>query len=153
MLSCLCQTLGKFRRSPVGSLKKEQAVLRFENFNNGFILLLHSATCYVGLKLLTSSKQNALGSCRRNNHIKKTKRCKEKSSCRAQNWALAPSPKNAPATWANATLESIQIQGKSYKNVLVMLLTFSASIFLGSLTKKSPSRCSVIQGNNRNPDK
>lgn len=36
---------------------------------------------------------------------------------------------------------------------LVILLTFSASILLENITDKSLSRYSVIQGNNRNPDK
>ena len=111
VLSFLCQTLGKFRSRPVDSLTKEQTVLRFQNFNNRFILLLCTQPSaisdkHVDLKLLTSLKQNALGSYRINNHIQKSTCWGQKAAPElgTELWLDHWSPNNANATWASKPL-------------------------------------------------
>lgn len=151
--------MGKFRRSPVDPLKKEQTAERIQNFNNGFILLLCAQPSAISdkhadVKLLASLKQNALGGWRRNNHTEKCKCWGEKSSSRALSWALAFIKERECHVSKQNPLNPYKRRGNLVRiGFLVMLLTFSASIFLRNITNKYFSRYSVIWGNNRNPEK
>lgn len=127
------------------SLKKEQTVECFWNFNNMFILLfLHSVVCYFRQthrsKITYILKTRCFRSWRRNNCIKKSK-CWEKKKrgvLRNELWLHhqckyhlnTPNPLNP----YKLTENQVRI------GFLVIFHAFPVSIFLGNITNKSLSR-------------